>query len=92
MFDPPHYDYIIFNKQAAFEAFRYKPPKVAAVYLSHNLHSEIDAIRDALSKGYRWVRTDGQSAIFEKTLIRPLLQDHIGSPPVHFISRVAYEN
>jgi hypothetical protein len=29
------------------------------------------AVRDLLAKGYRWVRTDGEWAVFEKEIIKP---------------------
>ena len=93
MFDqPPLYDYILFDKETAFEAFRHRPPEMADAYLSQDLHSELDGIRDALNKGYRWVRTDGEFAIFEKALARPLLQDRPAPAPIHLISGVHHEN
>ena len=65
---------------------------MADAYLSQDLHSELDGIRDALNKGYRWVRTDGAFAIFEKALLRPLLQDRHSPTPLHLISGAPHEN
>ena len=83
---PPIYDYILFDKQAVFEAFRHRPATQPDAYLSEDLNSELSGIRDALNKGYRWVRTDGDYAVFEKESLPPLLQDRAVPSPIHLIS------
>ena len=37
-------------------------------YVSDDLDTE--AVRDLLAKGYRWVRTEGELAVFEKEVAR----------------------
>ena len=89
---PPIYDYILFGKQAAFEAFRHRAITQPDAYLSEDLDSELSGIRDALNKGYRWVRTDGEYAVFEKALLRPLLQERAVPSPIHLISTAQSQN
>ncbi|GEM_PF-1758174 len=38
-------------------------------YLS--LDGEVAAVRDLLAKGYRWIRTDGEWAVFERAIHAP---------------------
>ena len=82
MFDPPIYDYILFDKQTTVEAFHDRLSETAEA----NLSQDLAGIRDALNKGYRWVRSDGEFAVFEKALTRPLLQIYPVPSPIHFIS------
>ena len=89
---PPIYDYILFGKQATFEAFRHRPITQPDAYLSEDLDSELSSIRDALNKGYRWVRTDGDYAVFEKESLPPLLQERAVPSPIHLISTAQSQN
>ena len=87
MFDLPHYDYVLFDKQIAIDVFRYRPPETTEVGLSQNLDSQQDSIHDALNKGYRWVRSEGEFAVFEKELAQSSWQLHPPCPnPSHFWS------
>ncbi len=43
-------------------------PMMPDAYVSDD--PDTRAVRDLLSKGYRWVRTDGEWAIFEKEVAR----------------------
>ena len=65
------YDYILFNAQLVQHCFRYRSPVPTDSYLSEDIGGEVAAIQDAINKGYRWVRTEGTFAIFEKPLPRP---------------------
>lgn len=67
------YDYILFNAQLVQHCFRFRSPVQPDSYLSEDLGGEVAAIQDAINKGYRWVRTEGAFAIFEKPLSKPLL-------------------
>lgn len=42
-------------------------------YLAEDATSK--ALKDALAKGYRWTRTDGDNAIFEKITLRLPLEE-----------------
>ena len=38
-------------------------------YFADEFHTK--AVRDLLAKGYRWIRTDGEWAVFEKEIFKP---------------------
>lgn len=67
---PPHlrncYSYLVFKLVTVLSAFEPIDPEVKPdAYLSED--HETRALRTALAEGYRWVRTDRDFAIFEKT-------------------------
>ena len=92
MFDSPHYDYVLFDKQMAIDVFRYRPLETTGGCSSQNIDPQQDSIRDALHEGYRWVRSEGEFAVFEKVLAQSSWQLHPPSAPIHFISGVHHEN
>ena len=38
-------------------------------YFADEFHTK--AVRDLLAKGYRWIRTEGEWAVFEKEIFKP---------------------
>lgn len=60
------FDYATVNAEAV-RAVTARPMPDAG-YVSQDRDTE--AVRDLLAKGYRWVRTEGELAIFEKEVAR----------------------
>lgn len=58
------FEYRVHPAQAVVECFT--PPRfdMADAYLSSD--AETDSIKETLAAGFRWVRTDGEHAIFER--------------------------
>jgi len=61
---PPLYHYATMPFAAVREMLQVPVPEGA--YLAED--AETKALRDLLRKGYRWIRTDGDHAVFEKCL------------------------
>jgi hypothetical protein len=58
------FDYKVFPAQSVYEYF--EVPLYQGAYRSKSLLD--DEIKAALDAGYRWVRTEGEHAIFEKIM------------------------
>ena len=85
---PPTYGYKLFDKTLVLELYRHKPQLRADAYLSTSLNGELDAIRAALRDGYRWVRSEGEIAIFEKQspappVVTDLIPRHIAARAIN---------
>ncbi len=74
------YNYKLFEKTMVLELFRHQAQIRPDAYLSRSLNGELDAIRAAIAAGYRWIRSEGEMAVFEK-------QCPVISPPVQLIPR-----
>lgn len=74
------YSYKLFDKTMVVELFRHRAQIRPDAYLSQSLNGELDGIRAAVAAGYRWVRSEGEMAVFEK-------QCPVVSPPVQLIPR-----
>ena len=84
---PPHiYNYRLFDITAVCELYRYKPQLRSTAYISDNWNGELDAIRAAIAEGYRWTRTEGTLAIFERQLPAPAISVQI---PHHIAATAA---
>lgn len=77
------YDYKLFDVVLVQELFKYRPQLRPNAYVNRPWNNEQDAIRQALLDGYRWVRTEGPSAVLEKQLPTPdittLIPRHIAA-------------
>ena len=60
------YSYKLFDKVMVLELFRHQAHLRPDAYLSTSLNGELDAIRGAVAAGYRWIRSEGELAVFEK--------------------------
>lgn len=58
------YHYATMHASSLFDITHVPMPKDS--FLTED--AEVKALRDLLMKGYRWIRTDGETAIFEKEL------------------------
>ncbi len=60
------YTYKLFDKTLVVELFRHQSQLRPDAYLSQSLNGELDAIRAAVAAGYRWIRSEGEIAVFEQ--------------------------
>lgn len=67
MGDQKAYKYRVFSLEAVLGVFRYSIREDS--YLSDDL--ETQAILESVASGYRWVRSDGENAIFEIDIVAP---------------------
>jgi hypothetical protein len=81
------YSYKLFDKTLVLELYRHKPQLRPEAYLSTSLNGELDAIRAAVSEGYRWIRSEGEIAVFEKQC--PMSGIPIASIPRHIAAAAA---
>lgn len=63
----PTYHYATVRADAVAAMARVPAPEDS--FLS--LDAEVAAVRDLLAKGYRWIRTDGEWAVFERAVHTP---------------------
>lgn len=62
----PVYSYQLFDKSVVLELYRYKPQLHPNASLATLFNGELEAIRTAVAAGYRWIRSEGETAVFEK--------------------------
>jgi hypothetical protein len=61
------FDYKVLSLESVLALCRYiSPDECPDSYMAEDAESK--TLRDLLSNGYRWVRTDGGYAVFEKSL------------------------
>lgn len=80
------YSYQLFDVTLVHELYRHQPQLSPGCYLSESWNGELDAIRSAVADGYRWVRTDGPLAVFEKATPVALQLDPL---PSHIAAQAA---
>ncbi len=74
------YSYKLYDKTMVLELFRHQAQLRPDTYLSTSLNGELDGIRAAIAAGYRWIRSEGEMAVFEK-------QCPVVNPPSQLIPR-----
>lgn len=64
------FNYRCFPRAAVEDYFAIiDPEKTPDAYLSReSFHEQID---DSINRGYRWIRSDGETAVFEKQITEP---------------------
>lgn len=59
------YAYMVLPADTVRAALGPEDPDRPDAYLTEDVHTH--ALRDVLQKGYRWIRTEGEHAIFEQS-------------------------
>ena len=63
---PITFQYKLFRIADVVALFRHTTTPLPDAYLAESADSDLAHIRLALSQGYRWIRTEGEFAIFEQ--------------------------
>lgn len=64
---PITFQYKLFRIADVVALFRHTTTPLPDAYLAESADGDLAHIRLALSQGYRWIRTEGEFAIFEQT-------------------------
>lgn len=63
------FEYYSFDADLVIPATRHEDTVPEDSYLTNE--PALEALREALDKGFRWVRTDGDVAVFERMFLSP---------------------